>query len=232
MKNEKKRRSFGVILTACVLTGMLVLSGCESIWCRNATGAALDYLEQRYGQEFVYSGPWGVGYTNLSVKQFLARPVEEQRDVLVRAAYEDDGYTFQDNYLAVKYEGEMRQALQQAAESAFETACVFYEAATIALSSELPADATFAQYSQDDSSSIIATVAVPECQDGQGRTETLEEALKKAGIHGLIRLVVLSQEQFDSATAESVRATIGKETYVRYAVLTIDGKTAQPPAEE
>ena len=198
------------------------------------TEAALAYMAQRYGLEFVYDGPWGAGYADAPVKKLLVAPSDGETGarILVEVRETEEGYQFQDNYLAVKYEGEMRQALQQAAESAFETACVFYEAATIALSSELPADATFAQYSQDDSSSIIATVAVPECQDGQGRTETLEEALKKAGIHGLIRLVVLSQEQFDSATAESVRATIGKETYVRYAVLTIDGKTAQPPAEE
>lgn len=104
----------------------------------------------------------------------------------------------------------------------FRTATVFYEAATIVLSADLPADASFTQYSQADSSGIIATVAVPVSQDGPGRADDLEKEMQKYGIHGLIRLVVLNQEQYDAATAESVQTIIGKDSYVRYQVISID----------
>ena len=232
MKNEKKRRSFGVILTACVLTGMLVLSGCESIWCRNATGAALDYLEQRYGQEFVYSGPWGVGYTNLSVKQFLARPVEEQRDVLVRAAYEDDGYTFQDNYLAVKYESQMRERLQNTADAAFERSVVFYDVSYVTLSGDLPADASFEEYCRDDLSGILGSVAISDAGFRQEQLRQFGQLVQDTGIHGLFRVAVLNDSQMDNLDREKFDNIAGNKDYSWFFVLIITADRAEISSEE
>lgn len=203
------------------LAVLLAFVGCGCVGQPNYTEAALEYMEQKYGQEFVYSGPWGTSYASPATKMLLVTPdsgdVEVQ--ILVEATETEDGFQFRDNYLALLYEDEMRQTLEQAAEEVFGTATVFYEAATVALSADLPADVSFAQYSQAEGSGIIATVAVPAGQDGPGRAEDLEKKLQKSGIHGLIRLVVLNQEQYDAATAESVRTIIGKDSYVRYQVM-------------
>ena len=171
-------------------------------------------MEQKYGQEFVYSGPWGTSYAESTTKKMLVTPDAGNREVqiLVEATETEHGLQFRDNYLALLYEDEMQQTLEQDAEEVFGTATVFYEAATIVLSADLPADASFTQYSQ----------AVPVSQDGPGRADDLEKELQKSGIHGLIRLVVLDQEQYDVATAESVRTIIGKDSYARYQVISIN----------
>lgn len=206
------------------LAALLVFVGCGCVGQPDYTEAALEYMEQKYGQEFVYSGPWGTSYAESTTKKMLVTPDAGNGEVqiLVEATETEDGFQFRDNYLALLYEDEMRQTLEQAAEEVFGTATVFYEAATIVLSADLPADVSFAQYSQAEGSGIIATVAVPAGQDGPGRAEDLEKKLQKSGIHGLIRLVVLNQEQYDAATAESVRTIIGKDSYVRYQVISTD----------
>lgn len=209
------------LLGCGVLAGMLLLSGCESLLRGNVTEAGLDYLEQRYGQEFTYSAPWGVGYTNLSVKQFLARPAGEQEDVLVRAVYEDQGYTFQDNYLAVKYESQMRETLQDMADSAFEHAVVFYNVSYTVLSEDLPPDASFEEYCRDDRAGILGAVAISEPGFTQEQLQQFGQLVQDAGIQGLFRVAVLDDAQMHGIDLEQFDNALGAQAYSWYFTLDV-----------
>lgn len=222
------------------LTAVLVLggSGCMGLFQQtneNVTEAALAYMAQRYGQEFVYAGPWGGGYDSTASKTFLVRPAgrETGQQILVEVQKNGEQYLIRDNYLALKYEQAVRDQLQQTAESVFGAAKTYYTASAAAvLSPQLSADATFEEYLWAEGSDIIATIAIPEAQYRPDLSGALEDALRIAGFQGLFRLAVLSQAQYDSVTEEQLRVVIGTKAYVSYEVLTVTHSGTQPQTEE
>lgn len=221
------------------LTVVLVLGGCGCMGLfqkkmESAVQVALNYMAQRYGQEFVYAGPFGGGYNGSAPKTFLVQTADGEniRQILVEVQQVGDQYQVRDNYLAIKYEPQTQAALQQIADSVFGTTTVYYTAATAVLSRQLPANATFEQYLSATGSDIIATIVVPESQYRQELLDLLEDALSSAGFQGLFRLAVLSQTQYDSSTEESVRTIVGTETYSHYTVLSVKSNPTQPLAEE
>lgn len=226
-------------LTIFVLAAILILggSGCMGLLKETKTDktqAALEYMAQRYGREFVYAGPWGVGYTNTSVKHFLARPAGEEDgpEVLVRIATSDSRDSYQDNYLAVKYADEMRRLLQDAADQAFSQAKAFYTVSYVTLSPDLPADASFEEYSRDESAGILGTVAVSQTAFSADQVRLFGETVQQAGIRASLRVVVLNQQETESLELTQVNDAISAGEYAYFALVTIDPAAVDVQAEE
>lgn len=226
-KNQRAQHRFTAGLLCLSVFAILFLSGCSIFPHKNTTQAALDYLEQRYGQEFVYSGPWGASYANPSVKQILVRPVGEEADVLVCITSEGAGYSFQDNYLAVKYAEKMRERLQAMADESFEKAIVFYTVAYTTLSEDLPADASFEMYCEDERAGILGTVAIADSGFAAEQIHAFGKAVQMAGIHGLFRMAVLEEQLLAQLDLEAVDNALGGKEYLHFYVLDVNNERVE-----
>ena len=233
MKQIKSR------LMVAVLAVLLMLGGCGCMGLfrqtkQGVTEAALSYMSQRYGEEFVYAGPWGTSYANESVKQMLVRPAgqEDGPQILVRAAAGEEGYTFRDNYLAVRYAGQMQETLQAAAEQAFAEAVVFYQVSYTTLSPDLPADASFEVYSQDESAGILGTVAVAGEGFSPEQLDAFGQAVRKTGIQAYLRLVVLEGAAVDSLDLTAVDDAISGKDYSGFYLVDIRRDGVEIRSEE
>ncbi|MDE5590689.1 MAG: hypothetical protein K2J60_16375 [Acetatifactor sp.] len=141
------------IFTVMILFVVLSLggTGCTQKEPRqNSNDAALQYMEQKYGEKFEYVAPWGDSMTG-NHELLVSCESLTGKDILVKISnYKSENRVFQDNYLAVKYCEETVGFLSQCANEVFGDSKIDYNVAKHALSPELPADASFEEYFADE----------------------------------------------------------------------------------
>lgn len=193
---------------------------------QRASAAAQEYLEQRYGGTFTYSAPWGSFYTSKDVIQMLFTSSELGEDVYVKGRQENGEYTFQDNYLAVKYKGQMAEAIQAVADDCFGSAKVFYDILVQPVSPDLGPDASFQDYSADASSGAAGTVVVSSEHFDESQAELFSDKLSKAGLGAFLRFVVVDQTQFEDIDLAGVNDIIGTDTVRFFKTLNVYANNA------
>ncbi len=215
---------FLILLGGCVNTGSTKQS---------ASAAAQEYLEQRYGGTFTYSEPWGSFYTNGGAAKMLFTSSELEADIYVEAQQEDGEYTFQDNYLAVKYRQQMTDALQAAADDCFGSAKVFYTVLIQPVSPELGPDTSFEEYSAHVTSGASGTIAVSSVDFEASKANAFAQSLFDAGLNAFLRLVAVDASQYDEIDLAGVETLIGKDAVSYFAVVSVTSDCAEVhPREE
>lgn len=199
---------------------------------RGLDAAACEYLEQRYGGTFRYSAPWGSSYANKGVTKMLFTSEELGAEVLVEVRRENNEVVFRDNYLAVKYQGEMADAIQAAADKCFASAKVFYSILIQPCSPELGADATFAEYSADAASGAAGTVAVPSEGFERSQVDDFADSLSRAGLSVFLRFAVVDAAQYEQIDLAGVDAIVGTDAVHFFEVLNVHADTAADHSQE
>ena len=142
-------------------------------------------------------------------------------EVLVEVRRENDEYIFRDNYLAVKYQDEMANAIQAVADKCFVSAKVFYSILIQPVSPSLGADATFAEYSADVTSGAAGTVAVSSDGFDESQVNIFTDSLSRAGLSVFLRFVVVDAAQYEQIDLAGVDAIVGTEAVCFFKVLNV-----------
>jgi len=190
-----KKRFFGfTILFAILLLG----GGCMLNRPPSMREAAQLHLEERYGGRFEFLMPFGVGHLGGALTPMLFTRYSETEDVLVVGRRTDDGFVFEDNYLAVKFRDEMTALIRDIANEVFGQTIVIYNVANQALSPDLPGNATFEEYSRDRRSNIVARIVLTDELFDESLMDKFVEKFQETGIRADIRFWLIDEDLFRS----------------------------------
>ena len=148
------------ILVLAMLCITLFVGGYGCMWNKkqNINDVALAYMEQKYGEPFMYESSWGGSKTGVHEMYVRCDSFPNQRIFVEIENYNEDNRVFSDNYLAAKYEEELTSFFLEYAVNLYGEANVFYKVARISLSPDLSADASFDDYLADTCGAISACI--------------------------------------------------------------------------
>lgn len=190
---------------------------------QNSVEAALQYMEQKYGEKFEYVQPWG---NSMSGDHELIVTCESLagRHILVKINnYKDENRVFQDNYLAVKYYEETVNFLKQCANEVFGDSRVYYKPARKALSAGLSADASFEEYFADEAGFTSAYIVVKASSfTAKEQAANVMDPILSAhgGWYLSIKLVVVDDAEYESLDEGTLKDIIAASQYVHCAIQT------------
>lgn len=194
---------------------------------QNINDAALEYMEQKYGEKFEYVAPWGNSMTGDHELIVTCESLAD-KDIIVKISnYRSEDRVFQDNYVAVKYYEETVGFLSQCANEVFGDSKVYYKVARRALSPELPADASFEEYFADEKGDISADIAVRASSfTAKEQVENVTAPILSAcgaGYIGILVVVVVDDAEYESLDVDTLgdKAVLGQ--FVHCARLTKEG---------
>ena len=193
---------------------------------RNSNDAALEYMEQKYGEKFEFVAPWGDSMTG-DHELIVTCESLAGKDIIVKISdYRSEDRVFQDNYLAVKYYEETVSFLSQCANEVFGDSKVYYKVAKSALSPELPADASFEEYFADEEGFISAYIAVKASSfTSKEQVENVTEPILSACGAGYlcVLLVVVDDAEYELLEEDTLTKKIVRRQFVHCARLTRQG---------
>lgn len=141
-------------------------------------------MEQKYGIKFEYRYPFGDSLSG--TKNFLVTAEGYREDELVAVHivnFKSDDRIVKDNFLTVKYHDDIVNYLTETAKNIFGDVKVNYWTNRVAVSEDVPADASFEEWLRGAKAVISFQVAV--CESGyQGRNQ-IEELAKVWADSGL-----------------------------------------------
>jgi len=189
------KRFFSVAVLFMIL---LLAGGCMLNRPPSMREAAQLHLEERYGGRFEFLMPFGTGQLGATTTPMLFTRYAETEDVLVVGRRTDDGFEFQDNYLAVKFRDEMTALIRGIANEVFGESIVIYNAELQTLSPDLPGNATFEEYSRDRWSNIVARIALTDELFDEALVDKFAEKFEKTGITARISFWLIDEDLFRS----------------------------------
>ena len=211
------------VLVSLIGTGCLQKKTSQGERGRNTNDAALEYMEQKYGEKFEFVAPWGDSMTGTHELLVRCESLESERIVVAVSNYKSEDRVFSDNYLAVKYRENVVEFLSQCTNKAFGESRVHYNVARSALSPELPADASFEEYFADESCFLSAAIAVKASsftseEQAEIVTEPILEACGASYIGVL--LVVVDDAEYESLDLDELGHKVVTNQFVQCARLT------------
>lgn len=117
----KRGLLFAVLLLLVGFIGGMVMSNTDE------TEQMLAYMEEKYGEKFIYLGPYG-GQVGKPYSMIEAESKDRPgQKVLIRIRREDGRDYFEDNYLAFLLQEELQYTVGEAAQQAYGECKVFYK---------------------------------------------------------------------------------------------------------
>lgn len=179
-------------LALTVILLLSILSGCKNGYEQQMV---YDYLEDKYGETFEYSSPWGnslYGDHELFVTcDSLDSPV-----YVVVKDYRETTRTFHDNYVAVMYEEQTEQFMRNCIGEFFSDFHLYYDTPFEPCADDLNKQSTFEEYISDQTYVMHISVAVP--IDSIENREQILKMAERLGSYGTrFRLMFSAQEIID-----------------------------------
>lgn len=135
IKTKKWLLFAALLLLTGLLGGIVMLEADEA-------EQMLAYAEQKYGEEFIYLGPWG-GQVGKPCSMIEAEcKGRAGSKVLIRSRRENGRTCFEDNYLALLLQEELQNTIGQLAEQAYGECKVFYKIPELVFPEEFSPDMT------------------------------------------------------------------------------------------
>lgn len=191
---------------------------------------ALEYLEQKYGEKFEYYAPAGSSYTG--TRTFLATCESfGDRRILVQITNfrDEDNRVILDNYIAVKYEEEVRNFFKKTTDDVFGSSKIFYDASGRVLSPDLSSDASLEEYYNCREGMINAVIAVNESDyKNPEQMRLLSDKISNNFLCDEISvlIIVVDNDTFESADETELRTMAVTESSIAQAKLwRNDGET-------
>lgn len=186
-------------LALIVILLLSILSGCKNGYEQQMV---YDYLEDKYGETFEYSSPWGnslYGDHELFVTcDSLDSPV-----YVVVKDYRETTRTFHDNYVAVIYEAQTEQFMRDCIGEFFSDFHLYYDTPFEPCADDLNKQSTFEEYISDQTYVMHISIAVP--IDSIKNREQILKMAEKLGSYGTrFRLMFSAQEiaDYNSVTGD------------------------------
>lgn len=188
---------------------------------------ALDYMEEKYGETFTYSAPYGSSTSG--TREFLATCGSlPGKQVYVRVEnFRSNDRVFRDNFLAVKYQDATISFLRDSFRAHYSDVNIFYEPTRQPQSDALPVDAGFEEFLAEGGCELIV---MAELKAGEFTgTAQVEEIVGKIGeTCGFVTLtlVVVEDEVFGTLVRAGLNDCIFNKEYVARAKVYIkNGET-------
>ncbi len=215
------------LIIAIMTTGVC---GCMENSKRNITEEMVQYLNEKYDDTFTYKKPFG-GMAGAESKKIICSSEKyPEKDVCVIYYEENNEEVFADNYMGVKYEESMVNALESALGSVFrDDYQLFYSVALQAITENASNDMTFEEYAAERSSGIMFTAVVGEefsASDEERIAEELEKELVSRGICCRLASVYFNDGEKHTGKVEDISAYINKKMYVKELMLKMDNNEA------
>ena len=221
------KRIFIVTILFAVLslgsTGCIQKEPTQNNRGRNTNDAALEYMEQKYGEKFEFVAPWGDSMTGDHELMVTCESLAGERIIVKIDDYRTENRVFHDNYVAVKYYEETVEFLRQCTNEVFGDSKVFSSVARSALSPELPADASFEEYFADEKCFISAYIAVKESDftSEEQAVDVMEPIFSACGAEYIgILLVVVEDDEYEFLNHDKLEEKIVQGQFVHCARLT------------
>lgn len=190
---------------------------------------ALEYLEQKYGEKFEYCAPAGSSYTGTRTFLATCESFGKKRIVVQIDNYKTDERQFRDNYLALKYEDRLYDYFSEIVNSQFSEFKLYCGAIGVALSADLPADATFDEYLKDPAGNITALAVVKESEykGKEQLSQILETITSTCGASRLsVVVIVIEDTRFSDCDYEKAHdCNIRKGYLAKGEILRGEGET-------
>ena len=192
----------------------------------NINDAALAYMEQKYGEIFEYSAPYGNSMTG--THQLLVKCARfPDQDILVRIEnYKREDKVFLDNYLAVKYREDTIEFLSDCANQVFGEARIYYDVDYQALSPELSADAAFNAYLADTRVPLNIMVEVKASDFvSEDQAQQIAELIAANGTYYYISIMIVNDGEYGSYDSKTLEKQMSLGNYAHCAKITrLDGE--------
>lgn len=179
-----------------ILIGALILggTGCMNNKRVNINDAALAYMEEKYGEEFEYVAPWGVGYIAPKSRQILvscASLPDEQ--ILVVVSGDGDSETYRDNYMDYYFEGKTREYISDIAGKYFTSHEVEVEISYAPAPEGITLDTSFDDYICDTGSITYASLDIPSTDEDT--IIRFAEDLMERGVYFAFSITILDTNE-------------------------------------
>lgn len=182
-----------------VILLMSILSGCKNGYEQQMV---YDYLEDKYGETFEYSSPWGNSLYGDHELFVTCDGLDSPIYVLVKD-YRETTRTFHDNYVAVMYEEQTEQIMRDCIGEFFSDFHLYYDTPFEPCADDLNKQSTFEEYISDQTYVMHISVAVP--IDSIENREQILKMAEKLGSYGTrFRLMFSAQEiaDYNSVTGD------------------------------
>ena len=184
---------------------------------------ALAYLEEKYGEPFYYSAPYGDSMTGTRSLLVTCNSLPNQQILVQIEGYKTNDKVFLDNYLAVKYQSETLDFLQAYATEFYPSTNIFYNAPVVCQSANLSATSSFEEFLADGRAELIVMLEV-KASEFTG-TEALDEIVAKiteSCNHMTLTLIVVDDSIFGTLDRSELNNRIAHRDYVAMAKAYID----------
>lgn len=179
-------------LELIVILMMSILSGCKNGYEQQMV---YDYLEDKYGETFEYSSPWGNSLYG-DHELFVTCDSLDSSIYVVVKDYRETTRTFHDNYVAVMYEEQTEQFMRDCIGEFFSDFHLYYDTPFEPCADDLNKQSTFEEYISDQTYVMHISVAVP--IDSIENREQILKMAEKLGSYGTrFRLMFSAQEITD-----------------------------------
>lgn len=186
-------------LALIVILLLSILSGCKDGYEQKMV---YDYLEDKYGETFEYSSPWGNSLYG-DHELFVTCDSLDSSIYVVVKDYRETTRTFHDNYVAVMYEEQTEQFMRDCIGEFFSDYHLYYDTPFEPCADDLNKQSTFEEYISDQTYVMHISVAVP--IDSIENREQILKMIEKLGSYGTrFRLMFSAQEitDYNSVTGD------------------------------
>lgn len=190
---------------------------------KNINDLALDYMKDKYGEEFEYSSPYGDSTTG-SHQLLVKNENYPNQNILVKIDnYKKKEKEFYDNFLAVKYRIDVKDWLKEKASSVYSDANVFMEVSISPLSSNLLPDSSFETYFSDPSAEIHPIIEIKESDyESAEKITALADIFKDNSGCYYASVVFVADNEYGLSDYDDMKDRMRSGNYIHCAKITGD----------
>lgn len=189
----------------------------------NANELALAYLEEKYGETFYFSAPYGDSMTGTRSLLATCNSFPDQHIVVQIENFKGDDKVFRDNYLAVKYQAETIDFLRSCVSDVYPNNNIYYNVSKTCQSANLSADSSFEEYLADGRAELIMMLELKASEfTGTEPFNDIISRITESCNHMTLTVVVVDDSIFGTLDRAGLNKRISHRDYVAQATVYID----------
>lgn len=183
------------IIIMAILLAVLVLGGYGCMKKgQNIDDGALEYMKQKYSEEFEYVGPWGSSYATPGIRQILVSCDSlPDKEVLVVISGDGKEESYSDNYMDYLYEEQTNDYITKIANNYFSDIKVIIGVVYSPSADGVVPSTRFEDYILNENQVVNATIDI-EDSDEEIIMKFANE-LKQLGLHFSIDIADISTNE-------------------------------------
>lgn len=205
---------FKLKMAALCMGIMMMALGSLHLHQKGEMKQMLKYMEGKYKEPFIatetYAGQFGKDYSMLKVKSSRSKT----GGILIRAVKGENGYIYQDNYLAYLLREQIEQQMKMLAVPVFGECKVFYKIPEMVFPAEFPADMELDAFLKNPLSMVKIYIYVR--KGSSDVKEQLEQFLEALQGKGYLTGGVVSCPQNEESYRLITRENFTRDVYLGY----------------